>query len=450
MKVTSYIYNNLLPQTLVSRFLLIITIPTVVAQLVAIYVFYDRHWSNIINSTSRTVANEIKLITDIYEKYGLNIAQKEAGILDIKLKFQDLSTLSSNKKKLKYNESHDNLEILLSALNKTLKYQSNVRLINDESEIEISYDLPNGTLIFIRSVKPLIHPTTYIFVIWMMSLTLLLLTVSLIFSRNQIRSILELTRAADAFGHGGNTTLKYKPSGATEVRKAGVAFLKMKNRIEDYILKRTQTLAMISHDLKTPLTRIKLQLEMMKESDEVVEMKQDVISMQQMIASYLDFARGEGGEVFESVKILDWFKESLNINSYTNLKITYNANTNEYIEIKPYAFKRAIDNILSNANKYATTVLISFSTIDNKVILDIEDNGKGIGDEQKELAFKPFYRVDPARNIDASGNVGLGLSITREIITGHNGTVHLENGEILKGLKVRIILPKPISPHPPA
>jgi two-component system osmolarity sensor histidine kinase EnvZ len=421
---------------LVSRFILIITIPIVVAQLVAIYVFYDRHWSNIINSTSRTVANEVKLITNIYEKHGFHIAQKEADILDIRLQYTAKAI-----SKTQNNFSDDQLERLAHELNRNSK-KSIVNLVNNDSEIEVIRELPNGSLIFTRSVKPLINPTTYIFVIWMVSLTLLLLTVSLIFSRNQIRSILELTRAADAFGHGGSTALKYKPSGATEIRRAGVAFLKMKSRIEDYILKRTQTLAMISHDLKTPLTRIKLQLEMMEDADEVRDMKQDVVSMQQMIASYLDFARGEGGEVFEPAKILDWFKESLNINSYTNVKITYNKDAeNEDIEIKPYAFKRAIDNILSNANKYATKVLISVASVDDKVIIDIEDNGKGIGDDEKELAFKPFYRADSARNIDTSGSVGLGLSITREIIIGHNGTVHLENGAILKGLKVRIILP---------
>jgi len=437
MKVTSYIYRNLIPRTLVSRFLLIITIPTVIAQLVAIYIFYDRHWSNIISSTSRTVANEVKLIIDIYEQNGILEATKKAGILGIKFQYSKNPILESIK-----NLSDDSLETLSNELHKITRKKFNVILINDESEIQLLCKHIDGTLIFTRSVKPLIHPTTYIFIIWMVSLTLLLLTVSLIFSRNQIRSILELTRAADDFGHGGKSILKYKPSGATEIRKAGVAFLKMKNRIEDYILKRTQTLAMISHDLKTPLTRIKLQLELMNDSNEVEYMKQDVINMQQMIASYLDFARGEGGEEFEHIKILDWFQNKCNTTSYVNLKITYNKNIhNPYVEIRPYAFKRAIDNILSNANKYATEVLISISIKNNEVIIDIEDNGQGIEDEKKELAFKPFYRLDPARNIEAAGNVGLGLTITKEIITGHGGSIYLENGKILNGLNVRIILP---------
>jgi len=437
MKVTSYIYNHLIPRTLVSRFLLIITVPTVIAQLVAIYVFYDRHWSNIINSTSRTLANEVKLIRHIYEKHSLIEAKTQAAILGITLKHNHGNIPKSHKQC-----NDERLEVLSEELGIVTKQKFVVRLIKDDTEIEILHQLPKGVLVFTRSVKPLIHPTTYIFIIWMVSLTLVLLTVSLIFSRNQIRSILELTRAADAFGQGAQMPLNYKPSGATEIRKAGIAFLKMKSRIASYIEKRTQTLAMISHDLKTPLTRIKLQLEMMPDSEEKNGMQQDVISMQQMIVSYLDFARGEGGEEFEHIKILDWFHNILNINSYTNLDITYNSNAqNADLKIKPHAFKRAIDNILSNANKYATKVIISTSIIDNKLIIDIEDNGEGIRDTDKELAFKPFYRVDTARHIASDGNVGLGLTITREIILGHNGNISLENSEILNGLKVRIILP---------
>jgi len=164
-----------------------------------------------------------------------------------------------------------------------------------------------------------------------------------------------------------------------------------------------------------------------------------------MLASYLDFARGEKGEAFESVRILDWFNSALNITSYTNLQITYHQNSqNVIVKIKPYAFKRAIDNILSNANKYASLVLISITAIKDQVIIDIEDDGDGIRDDQKELVFKPFYRADSARNIDTYGNVGLGLSITKEIIMGHHGTISLENGEVLKGLRVRVILPLPL------
>ncbi|MGV2432696.1 MAG UNVERIFIED_CONTAM: HAMP domain-containing histidine kinase [Rickettsiaceae bacterium] len=216
----------------------------------------------------------------------------------------------------------------------------------------------------------------------------------------------------------------------------------MKNRIENYIAGRTNTLAMISHDLKTPLTRMKLQLELMGDSEDINDMKKDVISMQQMIESYLDFARGEGGEKFVTTKILNWFKNSLNISSYNNLEINYSDKSeNLEILIKPHSFKRAIDNILGNANKYASKVLVSIYEYKNNAVIEIEDNGEGIRDEMKNLVFKPFYRADTSRNIKFSGSVGLGLSITKEIILSHNGTIELLDSETLKGLKVKILLP---------
>ena len=335
------------------------------------------------------------------------------------------------------------LDTLENALKANIKTPTKANLITDDSEIEILYKVQKGTLIFTRSIKHLIHPTTYIFIIWMISLTSLLLIVSLIFSRNQIKSILSLANAANNYICGSPEDFHYKPSGATEIRKAGFAFLKMKSRIENYILKRTQTLAMISHDLKTPLTRINLQLEMMDDgSEEIKEMKSDVANMSQMIDTYLDFARGEGGETLRKTNLLYWFEKALKKDSYQNLEINYSKDSsNPEVLIKPIAFGRAIDNILGNANKYASKTLITIKISDNNVILDIEDNGEGISDEMKAHVFKPFYRIDSARNLGSHGSVGLGLSITNEIIIGHNGSVELLDGEKLNGLSVRIILP---------
>lgn len=438
MKVTSYISKYFFPKALISRFLLIIAMPVIIAQLVAIYIFYQRHWSNILNANASTIAREVKLIAHLYNKHGIEHATAKAKILYMNVQLIDEDIMKEYPK-----STHSALETLSHALKSNIKSPTMVHLINDETDIEILYKVQNGTLIFSRSIKHLVHPTTYIFIIWMISLTILLLLVSLIFTRNQIRSILTLAKAADNFVCGSNDNLNYKPSGATEIRKAGFAFLKMKNRIDNYIIKRTQTLAMISHDLKTPLTRINLQLEMMDDgSKEIKEMKSDVASMNQMIQTYLDFARGEGGESMQKVKLLDWFQNTLKKDSYNNLEISYGEKSkNPYVLIKPIAFSRAIDNIFGNANKYANKVIINIEIKENSIILDIEDNGQGISDEMKKHVFTPFYRIDSARNVETHGSVGLGLSITNEIIVGHNGTVHLLDGEILKGLKVRIILP---------
>jgi two-component system, OmpR family, osmolarity sensor histidine kinase EnvZ len=435
MKVTSYIYN-LLPRSLTMRFLLIIAVPTIIAQVIAIYIFYDRHWSNIFISTSNMVAKEIRLLIDIAQKSDIKEASREAKFLGIKM------THIPGKNNIDITKTHDSLYTLAQVLEKNLKRKARATLINNDAEIQILVQSDDGVLRFVRSAKPLINPTTYVFAVWMIALTFILLTVSLIFSRNQIRSILELVDAVDSFGGAKHSIKYYKPSGALEIRKAGIAFLRMKERIERYVSKRTQMLAMISHDLKTPLTRLTLQLEMMEDSDEVSEMRRDVVNMKQMISSYLDFARGEGGEEFKKCNILDWFKESMTIASYSKLDIAYAQHSaNSQIFIKPLTFKRAIENILSNANKYATKALITISIVEEKIVIDIEDNGTGISDEEKHNVFKPFYRSDSSRHIDGEGSVGLGLSITKEIVLGHNGDIELQDSLLLGGLKVRIILP---------
>ena len=436
MKVTPYIYN-LLPRSLTSRFLLIIAVPTIIAQLIAVYIFYDRHWSNIFLSTSNMVAKEIKLLIDISTTHNMKDAIKEAKIIGIRI--EHLSAKDGKKERV---TTSPELQGFVRTLERILKRRSYATLINDESEIQILVQMDDGYLKIRRSAKPLIHPTTYIFAIWVIALTGLLLIVSLIFSRNQIRSILELASAADSFGRGSKDADNYKPSGALEIRRAGLAFLRMKERIERSIAKRTQMLAMISHDLKTPLTRLKLQLEMLDESEEIGDMKRDVENMSQMISSYLDFARGEGGEELQERHILDWFKENILSNSYGNLEIACAEDAdNSVVMIKPIAFKRAIENIVTNAAKYAGRLVIEICTEEDMVVMNFDDNGIGISDEEKSQVFKPFYRSDSSRHIDSQGSVGLGLSITREIIVGHHGEISLHDS-MIGGLKVRITLPR--------
>jgi two-component system osmolarity sensor histidine kinase EnvZ len=389
------------------------------------------------SATSNMVAKEIKLTLDVMQKSDLKEAIRQAKIIGIRL------TEIKGKGNINITKTHEHLKPLAQITERTLKKHVVASLINNDSEIQILVQNEDSILRFVRSAKPLINPTTYVFAVWMISLTFLLLVVSLIFSRNQIRSILDLVEAVDSFGGARKSFKIYKPSGALEIRRAGVAFLRMKERIERDIAKRTQMLAMISHDLKTPLTRMTLQLEMMEDSEDVSGMKRDVTNMKQMITSYLDFARGEGGEEFVKYNTLDWFMTNIIIDSYKNLEIKYAINcSNPPLDIKPLAFQRAIENILSNANKYASKALITISNIEESVIIDIEDNGKGIPDSEKEDVFKPFYRADTSRHIGGEGSVGLGLSITKEIILGHNGDVILQDSILMGGLKVRIVLPK--------
>ena len=262
----------------------------------------------------------------------------------------------------------------------------------------------------------------------------------MIFSKNQIKSIIELTNAAENYGKG-EKKLIYKPSGAKEIRRAGLAVIKMKDRIERQTAKRTQMLAMISHDLKTPLTRMKLQVELMDEGEEKEELQYDINSMQQMISSYLDFTRGEGGEEFQKIEIGKWISDFIK-NKWSSYDIsTKIKNTAITANIKPHTFERALSNLISNALKHSTKIEISIYSEDDTANIIIEDNGTGIKKEDRKLVFKPFYRADKSRSLDTDSSVGLGLAITKEIIKGHFGSIRLEDSEKLKGLLVRIKLP---------
>jgi two-component system osmolarity sensor histidine kinase EnvZ len=427
---------NIVPKTLLTRFMLIIIIPTLIGQVLAIFLFYDRHWYNVSYYTSNIITNEIKSLLDDHNKSYKN-EPSDSMINYLNLSYQFYKNGILPKKQPKINEE---LGIFKNILDVSIDRKNRVRL-NENGKIEVLFKLEDGLMKITFSSKLLMNPTTYIFVLWLIFLTIILLSISLIFSKNQIKSILALARAADEFGHGIKNVQRFKPSGATEIRKAGFAFLKMQDRIEKQIAKRTQLLAMISHDLCTPITRMKLQLELMENSEEKDGLQEDINSMQQMIASYLDFARGEGGEELQEISIKAWIQNLIQTKWLSN-NIELIAKKEEInLCIKPLAFERAISNLITNSTKYSKRIKITISTKDSNVVIEIEDDGNGIKDEEKNLVFKPFYRSDKSRTIDNYANVGLGLAITREIILSHHGTISLGDSKDLGGLMVKITVP---------
>ncbi len=415
------------------RFMAIMIIPTIMSQILLAYLFYDRHWYNVAYYNSNLITNQIKLlIHDI--KINTNYADRVAYFLKLKYTFiKEINYFSAPLPK--------ELEILKQTIADSILIPSILTYLPDEKQIVIYFDLDNKILEIRLPKKPIINPTPYIFTLWLIFLTLLLLSISITFSKNQIKSILALTTAADNFGKGLSND-NFKPSGAKEIRQAGNAFLKMRQRIINYISQRTKMLAMISHDLKTPLTRLKLQLELIStKHEEIDSMKNDVDSMTQMINSYLDFARNEWQE--ESVKInySNWFIELIKL-YWTDLNLIHDIETNLFVSIKTKTLQRAIANILNNASYYSSIIMISIYKQQKLIITDIEDNGVGIKKEERELVFKPFYRSDNARHITNKGNVGLGLTISKEIILGHYGNITLHSSSKLGGLLVRISLPE--------
>ena len=429
----NFIKRKIIPKSLLSRFVLIIIIPTLIGQFFALHLFYERHWYNVSYHTSSLIISEIESLLGQEELYK---NKNQAKV------YLNLSYILVTNQKITKNEGSnaEELEIFKKNLGNKINYPNDIS-IDENGKIRILIQIHKDLLCITLPAKILLNPTTYIFVLWVIFLTIILLSVSLIFSKNQIKSILDLTNAAEKYGRGEKMN-NYKPSGAREIRRAGLAFIKMKDRIERQTSRRTQMLAMISHDLKTPLTRMKLQVELMDNSDEKEELSHDINSMQHMISSYLDFAKGEGGENFIKVELNNWVINYLKL-SWNSSNIQILTKEKEmYTQIKPHSFSRALNNVISNAIKYSTKIKISVYSHNTDAIITIEDNGKGIDDNEKIHVFKPFYRGNKARTLKDSTNVGLGLAITKEIINGHYGSINLEESKTLKGLLVKIKIPK--------
>lgn len=429
--ILNSIHKNLFPKSLLTRFMLIIIVPVLISQLLAVYLFYKRHWYNVSQNTSYLIATEIsELIRNLNSKK----IPKQGNYLN--LEYSSVSSKLPDHPQGKYVEE---LEIFKKLLQEELG-QEGVIVLDQGRNVHLYLQIGTQTLLIKLPYKAILNPTTSIFVLWIIFLTILLLSISLIFSKNQIKSIIELTDTAESYGRGEKTD-KYKPSGAKEIRQAGLAFLKMRDRIERQTAKRTQMLAMISHDLKTPLTRMKLQVELMNESEEKEELQYDIDSMQHMIDSYLDFARGEGGEDFKPINLNNWISSYIKT-KWSENNISLNISPDQVITlIKPHSFQRAIANLVGNAFKHSSKVKISLSSSEDEALIIIEDNGKGIKKDERKSVFKPFYRADKSRSLDNSAGVGLGLAITKEIISGHYGTITLGESKSLKGLLVQIQLP---------
>lgn len=425
---------KLLPNNLLFRFFLIIILPLLIGQFASIYLFYKRHWYNVSSNHGRVIAVEVSELAKNIDQNTINI---DSGTY-LNLKYSLTKSLS-----LPHYYDY-NLPEELIIFKKILKEYINneIRILPGNSKnVELYLNLGDKILKIELPYKSLITPTTHLFVLWIIFLTIFILIISLIFSRNQIKSIIELTNSIEQFGCGGKN-VSYKPSGAQEIRQAGKSFLKMKNRIEQYNKKRAQFLAMISHDLKTPLTRMKLQVSMMKKSEEQKELLYDINSMHSMINSYLNFLQGKATQQLAEINVKTFITEYVKA-KWQKANIALNISCkNTYIKADKHSLTRAFDNLIANSIRYASLIQISLLTKGDNVIFLIEDNGIGISEKEKKFVFKPFYRADISRSLDNSSSVGLGLAITKEIIENHKGEITLEDSIELKGLMVKIVLPK--------
>lgn len=424
-----------LPKTLFGRALLIMILPAVLVQLFAIYQFYESHWDSVVRNMSTSLAGEVALIYSSYHQQPLKEVQQIAQTLGIDV------TLDTRKQTVfEEGKGEEDYPPFYRELTKRLDTVFMVEQAGPYNDIVISLLVNEGTLRLEVGKKRLLSSTTYIFLLWTGGSSAILLMVATIFLRNQIRPIRKLAQAAEKFGLGQDVD-DFQPRGASEVRQAGRAFLIMRNRIQRQVNTRTDMLAGISHDLRTPLTRMKLQLAMMQLEDSPrKELNSDIEEMEHMIEEYLQFARGEGNEEASRPVSIDGLIEEM-VENYRRQgqPVEFAPGSGVEIALRPQTMRRAIQNIIDNALRYGQEAKVVTQNDGAYLVIAVQDRGPGIPEDAMEEVFRPFMRLDPSRNPDKSG-AGLGLSITRDIVQAHGGTIELKNKK--KGLEVVINLPR--------
>jgi two-component system osmolarity sensor histidine kinase EnvZ len=309
----------------------------------------------------------------------------------------------------------------------------------DPRDFLVSIQTSDGVMEVAVPKKRLFTPTTYIFMMWMVGSSLVLMGVAVLFMRNQVRSLRRLADAVDDFGKGRDVP-HFKLEGATEVRQTGAAFLKMRDRIQRQITQRTEMLAGVSHDLRTPLTRMRLALELQKNDAKSAELKSDLATMERMLQGYIDFARGEGTEQTRPSDLSVLVNDAVNAMGRAGSPVLLALPGSCPLPLRPDAMRRCLGNLIANARRYGKHVWVTVIEGKNAVEVLVDDDGPGIPPAERENVFRPFFRLEPSRNPE-TGGTGLGLAVARDVARGHGGDILLEDSP-QGGLRARLRLPK--------
>ena len=427
-------FKDVLPKGLYSRSLLIIIIPVVVLQGILTFVFLDRHWQLVTRKLSSAVASEIATFIDVVPSLGLN------KVIELSERFYDAEVNYIPNKKI-INNPPKPINLVENTLSKELSKNMNNSFWVDahtyEKRVIVQIEKKEGIYEFIIPRRNVYATNSHIFLVWMVISSLLLVSVAVIFMRQQIKPIEKLSKAAQQFGLGKKME-NFKPSGATEVRRAAEAYLKMQERIERFIEQRTLMLAGVSHDLRTPLTRLKLQIEMLSDDKTNIELLSDVNEMQKMLENYLDFAEDVTREKATKTDLKKMINEIIDSESSKSKTIEFNIKNDKpiFFECRTIAMKRCITNLLNNACSYGDRIRIALEKKKDVIDISIEDNGPGIDKSDYDKAIKPFIRLDSSRNQNIPGS-GLGLSISQDITSNHGGKLIMSKSN-LGGLKVQL------------
>jgi two-component system osmolarity sensor histidine kinase EnvZ len=440
----SHLIADLLPKGLYARALIIIIAPIVVLEGVIAFVFMERHWQNVTRRLSESTARDISALIDIYEADPSQ--SQHARIINMARRRLNLSMQilpSGDLPEVRPKPFFDLLDRALSReISKVLERPFWIDTVGQSRHVEIRVKLDDAILRFLATRSQTYASNSHIFLLWMVGSSVILLTVAILFLRNQIRPILRLAEAADAFGKGRPVPEDFRPRRAREVRQAAQAFLEMRDRIRQHVEQRTTMLAGVSHDLRTVLTRFKLELAFLKDSADVQSLKADVNEMQHMLEDYLAFARGDGGEEAKPTNLKELLEEIHDEAQVygTPIELKMRKRRDDLVlPLKRQAFKRAITNLVSNAVRYGDQIVIRAATEGTWLRIEVDDNGPGIPASERLNVFKPFYRIDPART-QGDGNTGLGLAIARDIAKSHGGDVTLGESS-MGGLRAIISVP---------
>ena len=436
---------QVLPKGLYARALLIILVPIVLLQSVLAFVFLERHWNQVTRRLSEATARDIAAVVELYETS--DFGSDQSRLIDFaqnKLALTSLQVLPHGD--LPSKEPRPFLGLLDRALSEEIRSQVKreawIDTVGQLDQVEIRVKLDKATLRFMAPRSQIYATNSHIFLVWMVGTSLVLVSAAVALLRNQIRPILRLAEAADSFGKGRGFPADFKPRGAREVRQAASAFVEMRDRITQHVEQRTTMLAGVSHDLRTVLTRFKLELALLGDAPEVVALKSDVNEMQHMLEDYLAFARGDGGEAAAVTNVRELLEEVHEDVLHYGADIALETGRRRrdlMVPLKRQALKRAILNLVSNAARFGDMVVLRATADRAWLSIDVEDDGPGIPPAERINVFRAFYRLDHARNQD-KGNTGLGLAIARDIARSHGGDILLEES-VLGGLKATIRLP---------
>lgn len=431
------------PKGIMARTLILIILPLFLSQILTGYIFYKRHWKNISNQSAAVFAANVLTIMDLKEDdktpeefSELQKMIKKNYSMNIDFLEDEKITKRKNSKRLDLLS----LRYIRKFLNNNIKYPYTISASEDTNVLEVKVQYPNGILVISSSLKSVFSKTIYIFFFWIIGSIMIFSIIAIPFAKNQIDSIKKLTKALKSAGRG-EEIKNYNPTGPIQIKEAGKAFLKTYNRMQRYLKSRTNMLSGISHDLKTPLTRMKLELEFCDDKDLQFALLNDIEDMEKMINSYLNYAKGNIPESSQKTNITALINNIVRKLNKGNYDITVNSKKNIFAVIRPSAFERAIANVITNAIRYSKKkIIIDINQFGNKLSISIEDNGTGIPKRHRDDMLKPFTRLENSRNT-STGGVGLGLSIVQEIIHQHGGEISLLDGTKLGGLLVKIEIP---------